>query len=88
MEDKNAIPHRLSVNHAPPEIGPVYAMRDGVIKDVDLLRLARCEMCGADAVYVHWPAGWIQTGGSRWDDKYSLDGIAWWCPPCRKNIGE
>ena len=52
------------------------------VKMLDV-KLAKCESCGGDVVYHEWPAGWSQTGGSKYGEKYDKDGIAWWCPQCK-----
>lgn len=91
MKDQKAIRERVgqAPSEIPPEAGEMetgkigYEMRDGILRDTSLLRLARCEECGSDSLYVHWPADWVQTGGSRWGTTYSADGIAWRCPQHR-----
>ncbi len=46
--------------------------------------IARCEGCGGDAIFSEWPAGWVQISASKYGVKYEQNGIAWWCPVCRK----
>lgn len=48
------------------------------------LKLCKCEDCGGDAVYCDWPAGWMQTGKSKYGKMYAHDGVAWHCPRCRQ----
>jgi len=47
------------------------------------VEVARCEDCGGDALFVNWPAGWTQTGGSKYGTQYEPEGVAWHCPPCQ-----
>ena len=46
------------------------------------IKMAKCEDCGGEAFYMTWPAGWVQTGSSRWGHKYEEDGVAWYCYKC------
>jgi hypothetical protein len=53
---------------------------------------AKCELCEAethfDTYKRDWPAGWSQTGRSRWGKKYNKQrGYGWWCPKCIMIIG-
>lgn len=47
------------------------------------INIARCEQCGSDVLFLNWPAGWMQTGESKYGTQYCDDGVAWWCPICR-----
>jgi len=48
------------------------------------LKHCKCDGCDGDGFYYDWPAGWIRTGISKFGNKYDSNGIAWWCPNCRK----
>lgn len=52
-----------------------------------IIKIAKCDNCGGDAVFVEWPAGWIQIGTSKYGKKYDKDGLAWLCPRCREKLG-
>lgn len=48
------------------------------------LKIAKCEDCGGEAVFVTWPAGWTQRGVSKHDTEYQEEGLAWRCPHHRE----
>jgi len=47
------------------------------------VEIARCEDCGADALFINWPAGWTQCGGSKYGTQFQPDSLAWHCPTCQ-----
>ena len=51
------------------------------------VEVARCEDCGGDALFMHWPAGWTQSGSSQYGTAYEPEGIAWHCPACSSAKG-
>ena len=44
------------------------------------LKIAKCEDCGGEVVFITWPAGWTQCGGSKYGAEYQSQGMAWHCP--------
>lgn len=58
-------------------------LKTGFIVGGYRIKIARCEDCGGDALYIHWPPGWMQSGGSEYGAQYEEEGLAWHCPECR-----
>lgn len=49
-----------------------------------VIKVARCEGCSGESLYLNWPAGWTQTGKSSYGTEYDSDGVGWWCSYCRR----
>ena len=53
---------------------------NGKLVSGEQFKIAKCEDCGGDIVFINWPAGWTQSGGSKHGTEYQSKGIAWHCP--------